>query len=173
MRACWDTGVMAATTPRSPLTHVMLSSTPGSSNPWAEKTGRTYDIRVADYGDNRSYNVTVNIDRVQRGSVGWICHRDGGLGAVAGLIVFNGKKGHEDGLVYKYGTIWPLPREYWVDGGRLITRGWDGAPFCKGPSRFQNGREARPANIAILQRELHPAVKDWLRYQLGRLETLH
>lgn len=162
---------MPPKTPRSLLAHVLLSSTPGSNNPWAERTGRTYDIRVDDYGDDGSYSITVNIDRVQQGTVGWICHRDGGLGAVAGLIVFNGREGDEDGLVYKYGTIWPLPREYWVDGGRLIARGWDGAPFRIGPNRFQNGQEARPDNIRILQRELHPAVRDWLTYQQHRLDS--
>ena len=154
---------------RSQLDHVLLSSTPGTRSPWAEATGLTYDIRVDDYGKG-DYTLSANVDRVGEGTVGWICHRDGGLGAIAGLIVFDGSPDFEGAGDYTYrsGTTWPLPREYWVDGGRLRVRGWNGAPFAGGPSQFQNGRELKSENLPVLMRELHPAVRDWLDWHPQR-----
>ena len=149
---------------RTQLDNVLLSSTPGTRSPWARATGRTYDIRVDDYGRG-DYTLSANVDRVRAGTVGWICHRDGGLGAVAGLIVFDDGPTiveADSGYIYRSGDTWPLPRDYWVDGGRLRVRRWTGAPFASGPSQFQNGRVMTPENFKILYRELHPAVKDWL-----------
>lgn len=157
---------MAPRVPRTQLDHVLLGSTPGERSRWAQATGRAYDIRVDEYGP-QDYSVSVNIDRIRRGTVGWICHRDGGLGAIAGLIVFSsGKVEHEpeSGVNYLPGVIWPLPREYWIDGGRLMQRGWTGSPFKTGPSQFRNGQEAKPENMKILYREIAPVVADWLLF---------
>ena len=151
---------------RTQLDHVLLGSTPGERSRWAQATGRTYDIRVDEYG-RQDYSVSVNIDRIGPGTIGWICHRDGGLGALAGVIVFDSTDVEDEpdsGVSYKSGLIWPLPREYWIDGGRLLARGWDGAPFKIGPSQFQNGSAAKPDNVKIIYKELAPVVKDWLRF---------
>ena len=148
------------------LDHVLLGSTPGERSRWAQATGRTYDIRVDEYG-RQDYSISVNIDRVGKGPVGWICHRDGGLGALAGLIIFSGGKPEVEpgsGVTYKPGVIWPLPREYWIDGGRLMARGWSGAPFKKAPNQFQNGQEAKPANVKLIYKEISPVVRDWLQF---------
>lgn len=149
---------------RTQLEHVLLGSTPGPRSRWAQATGRTYDIRVDEYG-RQDYAVSVNIDRIGAGTVGWICHRDGGLGALAGLIIFSGEEAEEEpasGVTYKPGIIWPLPREYWIDGGRLRARRWRGAPFKEAPNRFQNGQEAKPDNVKLIYKELAPVVRDWL-----------
>jgi hypothetical protein len=154
---------------RSRLDHVMLGSAPGPSSRWAQATGRTYDIRVDTYGQ-AGYSVSVNIDRIGKGTIGWICHRDGSFGAIAGIIIFSGISGQPDpntDLHYEKGLLWPLPREYWIDGARLQLRGWQGSPFKPAPNQFQNGQEIRRENVVLLYNQLAGAVKDWLTSHTG------
>lgn len=107
----------------------------------------------------------MNIDRIGPGTVGWIVHRDGSFGAVAGVIVFFGgaeNVGDRDGIQYEKGRLWPLPHEYWIDGARLQLLGWRGAPFKTGPSRFQNGTTVRLENLALLMKQVALPVKEWM-----------
>ncbi len=78
-------GIMA----RAPVGDVILGNRPGRSSSWSQATGREYDIRTATHGKS-DYSVTVNRDRIDDRTTGWICLRDGNFGAIAGLCAFTG-----------------------------------------------------------------------------------
>lgn len=99
------------------LTDVWLGSRPGKS-PWSEKAGRTYDIRTDTYGPSK-YSIAANRKRIGPGTTGWICHRDGSFGAITGLFVFDGGAEVHAELLFMTGLVFPLPREYWIDGARI------------------------------------------------------
>lgn len=146
---------------RSRLDHLLLGSAPGSNGSWAQRNGRTYDVRTDDFGDS-DYSVSVNIDRVGPGTVGWIVHFDGSFGKIAGVIVFYGQGDDQPGDRYEQGRLWPLPSEYWIDGARLQLLGWEGAPFHDGPRRFRNGQTVKPGNVALLLRHIALPVREWM-----------
>ena len=64
------------------------------------------------------------------------------------------------------GLVFPLPREYWIDGARIQfnpKERWEPAgPFKPWPSNYANGVALSDSNAAILRRQLHPVVTEWL-----------
>lgn len=148
------------------IAHVLLGSTPSQTSTYALATGLTYDIRTDVYGPG-PYTLRVNHKRVGDGTIGWVCHRDGSYGVIAGVMVFDGTPVHREpgGLEYKDGLLWPLPSDYWIDGARIRLEGWSGAaPFKPSPSRFQNGVSVSEADAEILLRLCAPPVRDWLSH---------
>ncbi len=148
----------------SVLTDVWLGSRPGKS-PWSEKSGRTYDIRTDTYGPSK-YSIAANRKRIGRGTTGWICHRDGSFGAIAGLFVFDGGTEVHAELLFMTGLVFPLPREYWIDGARIQfnpKEQWEPAgPFKPWPNNYANGVAVSTSNAVVLRRQLHPVVAEWL-----------
>ena len=158
---------------RSQLGDVLLGDRQGDSSPWSKATGREYDIRAGAYGLS-SYAVTVNRDRVGPGTTGWICFRDGSFGYIAGLCIFTGAtqaKG-ADGIAYAPGLIYPLPREYWIDGARIQLSKWSGrAPFKAPPNRFRNGEAIETSDVAVLTSLLADPVCVWREDRIAEVSV--
>ena len=155
-----------ATSTSTQLGHVLLASTPSRTSRYAQATGLIYDIRTDGYGPG-PYTLKVNHGRVGDGTIGWVVHRDGSYGVVAGVMIFDGTPVHReaDGLDYKNGLLWPLPSDYWIDGARIRLKGWSGgAPFKPPPNNFQNGVRVLDADAKILMRLCAPPVQDWLTH---------
>lgn len=146
------------------LTDVWLGSRPGKS-PWSGKAGRTYDIRTDTYGRSK-YSIAANRKRIESGTTGWICHRDGSFGAIAGLFVFDGGAEVEAELLFMTVLVFPLPREYWIDGALIQfnpkERWVPAGPFKPWPNNYANGVAVSDSNAAILRRQLHPVVAECL-----------
>jgi hypothetical protein len=158
---------------RPMLDHVLLGDQPGES-PWSRATGRVYDIRADAYGEG-DYSITVNRDRIGRGSTGWMCFRDGSFGFVAGMCVFTAEPeaADRDGIVYSPGIIYPFPREYWIDGARVqLSPDWSmRAPFKPSPNRFKNGESLKPGDVSVLLSLVAEPVRIWREATLKALRA--
>lgn len=146
------------------LTDVWLGSRPGDKGTWAATTGRTYDVRTDRYGRS-TYSLAANWARIGAGTTGWICHRDSSHGMVAGLFAFDGGPEFiEDGIRYLPGIVFPLPRDWWIDGARIrLARKWmPSGPFREAPNRFQNGMNVPDVDAAVLRHHLHPVAQEWI-----------
>jgi hypothetical protein len=93
-----------------------------------------------------------------------MCLRDGSFGYVAGLCIFTDvtQAKDADGLAYAPGIVYPLPREYWIDGARIQLSKWSGrAPFKSSPNRFRNGEAIDTLDVKVLTSLLAEPVCVW------------
>jgi hypothetical protein len=114
---------------------------------WSALSGRSYDVRSADYSDDDDWSLACNIDRAGAGTVGWIHRADGSFGHLAALIVFHGYtrtlKEHGNEITYSSGNLWRLPAEWWIDGARITASRWSGARPVRSASPLSQRRKDR------------------------------
>lgn len=160
--------------PDSRLANVLLGNNPRptSKTGWSKLSGREVDIASFDYGEY-DWSVACNQSRIGPGTVGWIYRSDGSYGHLAGLIVFSDDPQTEQepggDVDYCAGLLWRLPREWWVDGARIASRGWPAkrAPFGTRARRFRNGERLDESEARLLRKELHRVAQDWLLAQVA------
>lgn len=155
------------------LADVLLSSSKKATTGWAALTGRTYDVTLDDYGAS-NWSVACNLAKIDVGTIGWIARADGNWGHIAGLLAVQDqpyKQIEANGEVwYAPGVVFPLPREWWVDGARLHLGGWPNrAPFGRGSSGrrmavFRSGESVPGSAVALIEHLLHPVVLEWVKH---------
>jgi hypothetical protein len=154
---------------QSQLANVLLGNNPSptAKTGWSKVSGREFDLLSFDYGPG-DWSIACNQKLIGPGTVGWIYRSDGSFGHLAGLIIFDGvplPQTEPGGAVdYCSGMLWRLPREWWVDGARIASRGWPAkrAPFGTRTRRFRNGESLSEVEEAVLWNELHEVARDWL-----------
>lgn len=163
------------------LTDILLGSNKRASSGWAASTGRSFDVLMDDYGPG-NWSIACNKKRIVPGTIGWIVRSDGGWGHIAGILAIT--EDHEDvkephgTVTYARGIIFPLPREWWIDGARLHLDGWDTrAPFGLTNAggrlaRFRAGESLDDHLVALIEQHLHSVALDWVdRGRAGLLDT--
>lgn len=153
------------------LTDILLGSSKSATTGWAATTGRSYDVLMADYGP-AEWSIGCNANRIGEGTIGWIVRSDGHWGHVAGILAVEDRYDEveeENGLVmYVPGTLFPLPREWWIDGARLHLDGWLArAPFGRSASgnrlaRFRGGESLDQDLVALIEDQLHEVALEWV-----------
>lgn len=167
------------------LENVLLGNNPytDTSQGWAAKSGRTYDLNTVDYVVEGAWSIAANRKRIGAGTVGWIrrpsdpWHQStpaARWGFIAGVVVFTSDQptdidddGGANGVIYYPGPIWRFPREWWIDGARINLSGWGdkAAPFGSDvPPQFASGRRIDPQDAKILYDLVHPVAFEWIDY---------
>jgi len=158
------------------LTDVLLGSNWNATSGWAATAGRSYDVALARYGHGR-WSVACNLTRIDDGTIGWIIRADGTWGHVAGVLAVSGlpEPTREAGGIVQYvpGLLFPLPRDWWLDGARLQLDGWQtAAPFGLSAAgnrmaQFQGGQTLGDHHVALIEQHLHPVALDWIEAHRG------
>ncbi len=152
------------------LSDVLLGSNWNATTGWSATAGRSYDIALAHYSTKARWSVACNLNRIDAGTIGWIIRADGTWGHVAGLLAVSGppKPIREAGGTVHYvpGLLFPLPRDWWLDGARLQLDGWQtAAPVGLSAAgnrmaRFQGGQVLDGAHVALIEQHLLPVALD-------------
>lgn len=151
------------------LEDVLLASNKLATAGWAAKAQRQFDVLLSDYGDG-GWSLACNWTRIGPGSIGWIIRADQAWGHVAGCLAVDGDpytvKEKGGPVWYAEGTIFPWPREWWIDGARLHVAGWTGAPFGltragKRAARFQSGVTLNLHSLDLIEQLAHPVAIEW------------
>ena len=151
------------------LSDVLLGSNKLATAGWAAKSQRSYDIVLGDYGAG-GWSLACNWSRIGEGTIGWIIRADQAWGHVAGCLAIHSdpesikEKGGR--VWYAHGTIFPWPRDWWIDGARLNLAGWSGTPFGltktgRRTSRFQAGVTLSQASLELIEELAHPVAIEW------------
>jgi hypothetical protein len=160
------------------LSDVLLGNNPHphpQHGGWPKLAGRSYDLLEWDYGYG-SWSVGCNLDRIGKGTLGWIYRADGSWGRLAGLIVFGTDEAEsvreKRGVVhYQNGWLWRLPLEWWIDGARIHESGWTKrrAPFGGEIRHFQNGVSLDINDVDVLWRLLNPVAQEWVNATISEV----
>lgn len=160
------------------LSDILLGSNKDSGRGWAQVAARSFDVLLSDYGKG-SWSVGCNLERIDRGTIGWIVRSDGGWGHLAGVLAVDGPPAPErepGGTVhYAPGLLFPFPREWWIDGARLNLAGWpSAAPFGSKRTggrmaQFRSGQELHRDGLRLIESRLHPLLLDWVEQRRGSL----
>jgi len=153
------------------LDDILLGSNKNASTGWSAVADRHYDITLDNYGTG-GWSVAWNVDKVGGRTIGWIVRADGNWGHVAGLLAVTAEPQPQ---VEPYGTVhyvpgvlFPLPREWWIDGARLNLAGWPRrSPFGVSRhgtrmARFRNGERLVAAATLLMFARLHPVAQAWV-----------
>lgn len=151
------------------LTDVWLGSNSQAKTGYALEAPRGgFDISTASY-ERAGWSIACNHDQIDRGTIGWIFRADGSWGHMAGLIAFTGPP-EEDGpnLHYAKGQLFPLPREWWLDGARMQLNDWGTSPpFGLGKKgvrvvQLQAGQAVPSNHTKAMTDHLHPVAREWI-----------
>ncbi len=155
----------------SVLRDILLGSNKNATTGWTAATGSMYDVKLDDYGSG-TWSVGCNLERIDAGTIGWIVRSDGNWGHIAGILAVTGEPYEQRErraiLTYAPGIVFPLPREWWVDGARLHLDGWPRrAPFGISASgrrmaRFKGGELLSRDAVRLIEKRRHPIVTDWV-----------
>jgi hypothetical protein len=161
---------------RPQLANVLIGANPNAQQRegWSNKTQRSYDVGpVERIEDDARYAITVNVDRVAAGTVGWVHRFNGSDGELAAVCVFTGpqkEKSEPKGVVaYAPGTLWVLPTSLRLMGTEIQAGGWSTSPPYGDLTnqRFANGVVVNDENLAALRRLLDPRVLAWVLGQVA------
>jgi hypothetical protein len=159
------------------LPNVLIGDNPTEASRWTEHTGQVFDILGKEYGIS-DWSIRVRNRNIGPGTVGWMYRADGDWGHLAAIMVF-GLTPEEDTYVepsnrklrYRQGVLFPLPREWWVDGARIHQHGWSSrAPWGGKIRRFQNGEQLSAGDVQVLRGLLHPVASEWLDATVRRFK---
>lgn len=146
---------------------VLLGSDRSADNPWAKRHGFMDDITLLDYGFS-SWSVSCNLAKIDNGTIGWIYRSDGNWGHIAGIMAINGVAEERGDCHYAKGAVFPLPRDWWLDGARLHMEGWNklhapfGMPGGHRIARIQNGVSIARDSMRAISKLLHPVAMEWV-----------
>lgn len=161
-------------TRRPQLANVLVGANPHAQklDGWSYLTQRAYDVGPSErLEENATYSVTVNIDRVAVGTVGWVHRFNGGAGELAAVSVFTGRPKPEreaNGTVcYAPCNLWVLPAALRVTGSEIQAAGWSTSPPYGNSAnqRFANGISINERNLAVLLALVDPQINAWIREQ--------
>lgn len=159
-------------TRRPQLSNVLIGANPNAQklDGWSYRTQRAYDVGSGErFEENAKYAITVHIDRVGAGTVGWVHRFTGGVGELAAVCVFNGRPQPEqepNGTVfYARCHLWVLPAALRSTGAEIQAAGWSTSPPYGdlANQRFANGVSISERNFAVLRALVDPRIHAWLR----------